>query len=513
VARAGSNSLSLSDAKLLVNPQGNLTLLWQQTVDNGPANLFAMLYDPITQTWSADRRLNVDSAMTHDVNGYYGRDNQLHATYLSTQIARSSETIIVEGEPRLIENIPQSGQVDLHVLDHSLVIDLAVTDKDLSITPASPREGDTVTATVTVHNAGDFPVSNFMVYLYVGGPDAGGVLVGTASVLDILRAGDQKDLTFIFTYPSGGGNVVAVVDAVNNVTELTKANNRATSYANNSAPQASITANIVSGRAPLVINFDSVGSLDSEGDAMTFSWAFADGSASAQGTQVTHTFAQAGTFPVTLVVTDSRGAVGTAVVFITVMPDLALRVDTVIPLAGRSTGGQQIGLAGSFPDLSTVTVGGIAAAWSYTNGTSEIMLTTPPHLVGAVQIDLAQTSGGTLSKSNAFAYLPSVFMDDKLEVGVTTAKVQHIIELRQAVDALRVVAGLGPAPWTDPVLERFSTPLIATHIKELRKYLDEAAVRLGYPTQPYTDPLLAKGFVIQRVYIEELRQRIRAIAG
>lgn len=515
LVRAGSSSLSFSDAKLLVNPQGNLTLLWQQAVDNGPANIFAMLYDPLTRTWSADRRLNVDAAMNYDVDGYYGRDNQLHATYLSTEINRTSETISVDGEPGLIENIPQTGRADLRVFDHSLIIDLAVMDSDLSVTPQTPREGDSVTATLSVHNAGDFAVGNFLVSLYVGNPDAGGILVGTTNITDTLRAGDRKDVTFNFIYPAGGGNIVAVVDGLNNVAEFTKANNRATVYANNTAPQASITASVISGVAPLTVNFDSAGSLDSEGDSTTFSWSFADGTESTQAPQATHAFTQVGSFPVTLAVTDSRGAVGTAVVLITVAPSTLspLQIDAVTPVAGRASGGQQIKLSGSFADLSTVTIGGVSATWTYTNGTSEITVMTPAHPVGAVALDLSPASGNAYSKSNAFAYLPTVFTDDTLVVRVTTAKAQHIIELRQAVDALRAVAKLQPVQWTDATLAPTSTLIKAVHVLELRTYLDEAMVRLGYSTQPYTDPSLTIGDVIKRVYIEELRQRIRAIAG
>jgi reprolysin-like metallo-peptidase family M12B len=191
----------------------------------------------------------------------------------------------------------------------------------------------------------------------------------------------------------------------------------------------------------------------------------------------------------------------------------ALRIDSVIPPAGRTSGGQQIKLAGSFDNLMTVTMGGVSASWSYTNGTIEVTVTTPPHAVGAVNIDLTPTSGSPYSKSNAFAYLPTVFTDDTLVVGVTTAKAQHIIELRQAVDALRLVSGLAPAPWADPVLQPFNTVIKAVHILELRLYLEDAAGRLGYTAGSYTDPPLSSGFVIKRVHIEELRQRIRAIAG
>jgi hypothetical protein len=187
-------------------------------------------------------------------------------------------------------------------------------------------------------------------------------------------------------------------------------------------------------------------------------------------------------------------------------------INSVMPQAGRTSGGQQVKLFGPFANVSSIMVGGISAPWSYTNGTSEITLTTPPHSVGAVNIDIVPTVGSTYTKSNAFAYLPTVFTDDTLVIGVTTAKAQHIIELRQAVDAMRAVAGLGGAPWTDPTLSPASTFIRAVHIQELRAYLNDAASRLGYSTSSYTDPTLT-GFLIKSVHIEELRQRIRNIAG
>ncbi len=190
-----------------------------------------------------------------------------------------------------------------------------------------------------------------------------------------------------------------------------------------------------------------------------------------------------------------------------------LRIDSVSPQAGRASGGQLVKLTGSFANLSTVTMGGVSASFSFTNGTSEVTVTTPPHAAGAVSIDLTSSSGGASSKSNAFAYLPTVFTDNTLMAQVTTAKAQHIIELRQAVDALRAVAGLGPAPWTDPTLSPASTLIKAVHITELRTNLENVAALLGYPSGSYTDPALSAGFVIKLVHIEELRQRIRVIAG
>ena len=60
-----------------------------------------------------------------------------------------------------------------------------------------------------------------------------------------------------------------------------------------------------------------------------------------------------------------------------------LQINTVTPVAGRTSGGQQIVLAGSFANLSTVTIGGNGATWSYTNAgdTTSITINTPAHSV------------------------------------------------------------------------------------------------------------------------------------
>jgi hypothetical protein len=191
---------------------------------------------------------------------------------------------------------------------------------------------------------------------------------------------------------------------------------------------------------------------------------------------------------------------------------IPLRLDSVSPVAGRTSGGQQIKLSGAFAGLLKVMLGVTQSTWSYSNGNTEIIVTTPAHAVGAVAIDLVPSSGNIVTRATAFAYLTTVFTDNQLFVGVTTAKAQHILELRRAVDALRAVAGLQAAQWTDPGLS-VGAQIKAVHIQELRSYLEAAAIQLGYAPVQYTDPSLGAVSIIKRVHIEELRQRIRAIAG
>lgn len=72
----------------------------------------------------------------------------------------------------------------------------------------------------------------------------------------------------------------------------------------NSAPEASFTATPTSGEAPLLVSFNASGSSDPDGDDLSYSWNFGDGSPTASGENVSHTFQDAGDFTVTLTVSD-----------------------------------------------------------------------------------------------------------------------------------------------------------------------------------------------------------------
>jgi subtilisin family serine protease len=201
---------------------------------------------------------------------------------------------------------------------------------------------------------------------------------------------------------------------------------------------------------------------------------------------------------------DAKAAVDLAGAWISAEPG------AVNPPAVKTSGGQPVVLTGAFANLSAVAVGGIAASWSYTSGTRQVTITSPAHVVGSADITLIPISGANYTRANAIAFLPAAFTDDILVAGVTVVRAQHIIELRQAVDALRAVAVLGPAPWVDPVLA--AVPIKAAHILELRAFLEEAAAALGYVAGNYTDAALGAGTTIKRVHVEELRQRLRNLS-
>jgi PKD repeat protein len=73
-------------------------------------------------------------------------------------------------------------------------------------------------------------------------------------------------------------------------------------------------------KAPLVIDFSSAGSGDTDGTIVSYSWNFGDGNTST-AENPTHTYTAQGVYDATLTVTDDKGGVDTATVTVTVNPN------------------------------------------------------------------------------------------------------------------------------------------------------------------------------------------------
>lgn len=88
----------------------------------------------------------------------------------------------------------------------------------------------------------------------------------------------------------------------------------------NTAPTASLSATPLTGTAPLPVSFDASASTDTEGDVLSYTFNFGDGSAavSQPGATVSHTYTAAGSYTASVVVQDSHGATGSVTVSVAV---------------------------------------------------------------------------------------------------------------------------------------------------------------------------------------------------
>ncbi|TVR03485.1 MAG: PKD domain-containing protein [Deltaproteobacteria bacterium] len=102
------------------------------------------------------------------------------------------------------------------------------------------------------------------------------------------------------------------------------------------------------------LTFDGSASSDPDGTIVAYDWSFGDGSPGASGLSVTHSFARAGVFEVTLTVTDNRGATGSASIFAVIGgggtdpgPDPAIPPTARISLPILGTAGSPVALDAS----------------------------------------------------------------------------------------------------------------------------------------------------------------------
>ena len=116
--------------------------------------------------------------------------------------------------------------------------------------------------------------------------------------------------------------------------------------------------------------------------------------------------------------------------------------------------------------------------------------------------------GAPSPPSNVTLATAIAFLNPELTANVTEVRAQHIYDLRDAVDAVRAIAGLPAATWDNSVLE--GQLIRAGDIQELRNELGPALSALMISVAPYEDPTLSTGStgtLIKKVHIEQLRER------
>lgn len=113
-------------------------------------------------------------------------------------------------------------------------------------------------------------------------------------------------------------------------------------------------------------------------------------------------------------------------------------------------------------------------------------------------------------QSSAFSNLDLtttvLFSTDPIVPGGTIALAAHVTELRQAVNAVRAAAGLGPGTYTNNPVVTGATLIKAIHIAELRTQLSAALVDSGFSAPSFTDPTLTAGqTTVKAVHVQDLR--------
>ncbi|MGZ5340015.1 MAG: PQQ-dependent sugar dehydrogenase [Solirubrobacterales bacterium] len=133
----------------------------------------------------------------------------------------------------------------------------------------------------------------------------------------------------------------------------------------NKSPRPQITASPSSGHAPLGVQFSAAGTLDPDGDAISYAWDFGDGGSSA-GPAPAHTYAANGSYNVRLTASDGRGGTATTTTVVTVgntAPTATILAPTPTTL---SRDGQAVALQATGTDPEGGPLGSSAFDWDVT---------------------------------------------------------------------------------------------------------------------------------------------------
>ena len=169
---------------------------------------------------------------------------------------------------------------------------------------------------------------------------------------------------------------------------------------------------------------------------------------------------------------------------------------------GGSVDHYEVWRLGPTPIGSFVLIAPAVTTTTYTDSAMS-MSTAYVYKVNAVGIGLLRSPDSNLD----LAYT-GVFVDDPLVVHSTLVRLQHILDLRQAVAAVRLTAGLTTTWPTNPPLG-IGALVSAAHIQGLRSNLDAALPLLSLSTTGYTDDPLAAGVTIKAIHIQEIRAKVK----
>ncbi len=112
---------------------------------------------------------------------------------------------------------------------------------------------------------------------------------------------------------------------------------------------------------------------------------------------------------------------------------------------------------------------------------------------------------------SAVPFTPRPFTDDPIEAGETVVEAEHVIELRQRIDAVLSRHGRPGFPWTDEILGPNVTPKVA-HLLELRSALNQLYERTRRRSPSYTDPAVQAGVTpVRAMHFNELRRFLQLL--
>ncbi len=196
---------------------------------------------------------------TANVSGLAGSEIRT-GTFGVTLTSNGNHTLyLVADAGSLIPELSKTnntGTVTVNVGGTQTGADLAIASGDIMLTPSRPHAGDTVTISANVHNIGADAANNFTVEIFDGAPEAGGLLIASQTIS--LVAGGSQVVSTNWPIPAGIHDIVVVLDRTNQIAEMNKSNNRASTRVMTDMVDISISATDLVFTPVHPVNGDSV---------------------------------------------------------------------------------------------------------------------------------------------------------------------------------------------------------------------------------------------------------------
>jgi hypothetical protein len=206
-------SSDLADFKLAGSSDGKLALLWAEPSEND-ADLFAMFYDPVFQTWGSPRQLTHDPQTERSTTAAFYGTNEVIAVYDRSMVSST--------------NSVDTTLTDLAAYYYTLGEDLALDGSQFNANPANPTPGSTATLSVEVLNLGDKVETNVVVAFYLNAAQPASQ-IGRVTLTNAISPQGSNSVTFNWQVPSINSpvTVFAVVDPDQVVPDVNRSNNLA----------------------------------------------------------------------------------------------------------------------------------------------------------------------------------------------------------------------------------------------------------------------------------------------
>ncbi len=199
---------------------GNLALVWQAMQETG-ANLAYIVYDAAANAWGADQSLMRNTSVEAAHSPAFGADGNLYLAYQKIAVNLVTETIQISPTLTMtVTNLPQRGQSDLAFLAHTVGRDLMFDS--LTVAPANPAPGQSITLTAVLRNAGDLSIVSPQVAFYDGATP-----IVTQTLALTLTAGYTTNVQAVWSLSASAMShtLRATADPAGPVVETDEANN------------------------------------------------------------------------------------------------------------------------------------------------------------------------------------------------------------------------------------------------------------------------------------------------